>query len=161
VGTTTSVRPITSDDKPAVMHILRNTPEFLPHEVIVAEELIDCYLENPPFSGYYIHVVEIDGDIAGYVCYGPTPLTEGTWDIYWIAVSRDKQGLGIGRILMKHIEDDIKRMGGRLITVETSGKSEYNKTRGFYETLHYQNVARVPDFYAPGDDLVVFIKKLY
>lgn len=160
MGKTTSIRPLTADDKPAVMHILRNTPEFLPHEVTVAEELIDYYLEGSTQSSYYIQVAETDGEITGYVCYGPTPLTEGTWDLYWIAVSNERQGLGIGRILMQYTEDDIKRLGGRMVMVETSGKSGYNKTRRFYEALQYKNVARVPDFYAPDDDLVVFTKKL-
>ncbi|MDD5288533.1 MAG: GNAT family N-acetyltransferase, partial [Dehalococcoidales bacterium] len=128
---TTNIRPMIADDKPAVMRILRATPEFLPPEVIIAEELIDAFLEDPAASGYYIRVAELDSVIAGYVCYGNTHLTEAPWDIYWIAVDHNKQGHGIGRILMKHAEDDIKRMHGRLIMVETSGKPEYNKTRRF------------------------------
>jgi GNAT superfamily N-acetyltransferase len=157
---TTSIRPITAGDKPAVMGILHNTPEFLPHEITVAEELIDCYLDDPPSSGYHIYVAEVSGSIGGYICYGLTPLTDGTWDIFWIVVAHEKQGHGIGHILMKHAEDDIKRMGGRLVIVETSGKPEYNKTRWFYDTLNYQNICQIPDFYAPGDDLVIFIKRL-
>jgi len=142
------------------MRILRNTPEFLPTEVLIAEELIDAFLEEQKTSGYYIYVAELDGEIAGYVCYGDTPLTEATWDLYWIAVARDKQGYGIGRILMKHTEDDIKKKHGRLIMVETSGKPDYNKTRRFYETLNYQKVCQIPDYYATGDDLVLFTKRI-
>jgi len=142
------------------MRILQDTPEFLPPEVVIAEELIDAFLEDQATSGYYIHFAEVDGDIAGYICYGNTPLTEATWDIYWVAVDRNKQGLGIGRILMKHAEDDIKKMRGKLIMVETSGKPEYNKTRRFYDTLDYQRVCQIPDYYAPGDDLVLFSKRL-
>jgi len=73
------------------MHILKNTPEFLPPEVIVAGELIDAFLEEEKSSGYHIYVADMDGEIAGYVCYGDTPLTEATWDLYWIAVANDKQ----------------------------------------------------------------------
>ncbi|MGP8079011.1 MAG: GNAT family N-acetyltransferase [Dehalococcoidales bacterium] len=157
---TASVRPITVKDKAHVMHILKNTPEFLPPEVIVAEELIDAFLEEEQRSGYHIYVADLDGEIAGYVCYGDTPLTEATWDLYWIAVANNKQGFGIGRILMQHAEDDIKRMHGRLIMVETSGKPDYNKTRRFYERLNYQKVCQIPDYYAPGDDLVLYSKKI-
>ena len=157
---TTSIRPLTVKEKSAVMRILQTTPEFLPPEVIIAEELIDAFLEDTETSGYYIHIAELDGEIAGYICYGNTPLTEATWDIYWVAVAHDKQGFGIGRILMKHAEDDIKKMHGKLIMVETSGKPEYNKTRRFYDTLHYQRVCQIPDYYAPGDDLVLFSKRL-
>ena len=157
---TTSVRPLTHHDKPKVMRILQTTPEFLSHEVIIAEELIDAFLEDQISSGYYIHVAEHNGEVAGYVCYGNTPLTEATWDLYWIAVANDKQGFGIGRILMKHAEEDIKKMRGRLVMVETSGKPEYNKTRQFYEKLNYQKVCQIPVYYAPGDDLVLFTKRL-
>ena len=157
---TTSIHPLTVKEKSAVMRILQDTPEFLPPEVIIAEELIDAFLEDTETSGYYIYIAEIDGEIAGYICYGNTPLTEATWDIYWVAVAHDKQGSGVGRILMKHAEDDIKKMHGKLIMVETSGKPEYNKTRRFYDTLNYQRVCQIPDYYAPGDDLVLFSKRL-
>ena len=157
---TTSIRPLTVKEKSAVMRILQTTPEFLAPEVIIAEELIDAFLEDTETSGYYIYIAEHDGEIAGYVCYGNTPLTEATWDLYWIAVANNKQGFGIGRSLLKHAEDDIRRMGGRLVMVETSGKPEYNKTRRFYDTLNYQRVCQIPDYYAPGDDLVLFSKRL-
>jgi ribosomal protein S18 acetylase RimI-like enzyme len=157
---TTSIRPLTVKEKASVMRILQATPEFLPPEVIIAEELIDAFLEDTETSGYYIYIAEHDGEIAGYVCYGNTPLTEATWDLYWIAVANNKQGFGIGRSLMKHAEDDIKKMHGKLIMVETSGKPEYNKTRRFYDTLNYQRVCQIPDYYAPGDDLVLFSKRL-
>ena len=156
----TSIRPLTVKDKSSVMRVLQTTPEFLPPEVVIAEELIDAFLEDEKTSGYYIYIAEHDGEIAGYVCYGNTPLTEATWDLYWIAVANNKQGFGIGRSLMKHAEDDIKRMHGRLVMVETSGKPEYNKTRQFYEKLNYQKMCQIPDYYAPGDDLVLFSKRL-
>ena len=157
---TTSIRPLTVKEKSAVMRILQTTPEFLAPEVIIAEELIDAFLEDTETSGYYIYIAEHDGEIAGYVCYGNTPLTEATWDLYWIAVANNKQGFGIGRSLLKHAEDDIRRMGGRLVMVETSGKPEYNKTRRFYESLNYQKICQIPDYYALGDDLVLFSKRL-
>jgi ribosomal protein S18 acetylase RimI-like enzyme len=147
-------------DKPAVMAILRSTPEFLPHEVPIAEELIDAYLTTPKESGYRILVAELDGELSGYACYGETPLTKGTWDVYWIAVHRGKQGGGIGKALMAATERDIKTTGGRLVVIETSGKPEYNRTRRFYVMLGYAEVARIADYYDVGDDLVVLVKRL-
>lgn len=126
----------------------------------IAEELIDAFLTTPTESGYHILVSESDGEITGYVCYGETPLTKGTWDVYWIAVHGGRQGSGIGRALMTTAEREIKASGGRLVMIETSGKPGYNKTRRFYATLGYAEVAHIPDYYDVGDDLVMLVKRL-
>ena len=147
-------------DKPALMRILRNTPEFKPFEVAVAEEVIDAYLTDPQGTGYFTLVAEDDGEIAGYVCYGETPCTVGTWDIYWIAVDRQKRGRGIGRVLAETAEAAIKRAGGRLAVIETSSTPLYENTRGFYLGRGFETVACIPDFYSPGDDKLILLKKL-
>jgi len=128
--------------------------------VAVAEELIDCYLENPFGSGYHILVAEVDSTVAGYICYGPAPLTEGTWDIYWVAVAREKQDQRIGSALMKAAEKDIARDKGRLSIIETSSTPGYQKTRHFHLSHGYEVVACIPDFYAPGDDKLIMQKRL-
>ena len=153
------IRALTAKDKPAVMRILEATPEFTPAEVVIAEEVIDCYLSDPLRSGYYIIVAEIDREVAGYVAYGPTPLTVGTWDIYWASITRERQGQGIGSALISYAEDAIRKENGRLIMIETSSKPEYEKTRRFHHKMGYQVACVIKDFYAPGDDEVIFIKR--
>jgi GNAT superfamily N-acetyltransferase len=148
------------EDKPCIVRILRDTPEFKPSEVTVAEELIDCYLQDLSSSGYYILVAEVDSIVTGYICYGPTPLTEGTWDIYWMAVARQKQGQGIGSALMKAAEQEIVRAKGRLSMIETSSTPAYEKTRRFHLSQGYEIAARIPDFYAPRDDKLILQKRL-
>ena len=157
---TVSIRPMHSDDKSAVMKILQSTPEFLSHEVIIAEELIDDFLKDRQKSGYHILVSETDRQINGYICYGETPLTKGTWDIYWMAVARRQQGRGVGGVLIKEAENEIRSLQGRLAIIETSSKQGYNKTRKFYVTQGYTEVARIPDFYTVGDDKVIMTKRL-
>jgi len=142
------------------MKILRNTPEFKPSEVVVAEEVIDSYLHDPSRSGYHTLVAEVDSTVAGYICYGPTPLTEGTWDIYWMAVAPEKQGQSIGSTLMTFAEDQIKKAQGRLAIIETSSKPEYEKTQRFHLGHGYEVVCRIPDFYAPSDDKLILQKRL-
>jgi GNAT superfamily N-acetyltransferase len=142
------------------MTILGGTPEFLPAEVVVAEELIDAYLEDPEGSGYYTVVAEAEGIVAGYACYGPTPLTDGTWDLYWIAVEHNRQGQGIGRELMKFVEESIRGKNGRMLLIETSSKPDYEKTRNFYINIGYEIICTIPDFYAIGDDRVELWKRL-
>jgi ribosomal protein S18 acetylase RimI-like enzyme len=155
-----SVRRATSKDKPAIMSILNNAPEFRPAEIGIAEELIDSHLADPVGSGYDILVAEVDSEVAGYICWGPTPLTEGTWDIYWIAVATGKQREGIGTALLKSAEDRIRQNNGRLIFIETSSKPEYEDARRFYISNNYKLICQIADFYAPGDDKLIFRKKL-
>ncbi|MDP3879218.1 MAG: GNAT family N-acetyltransferase, partial [Dehalococcoidales bacterium] len=129
-------------------------------EVVVAEEVINACLHDPASSGYYTLVAEVDSAIAGYICYGPTPLTDGTWDLYWQVVTREKQGQGIGTALIAAAEDEIRKAGGRLALIETSSMPEYEKTRHFHLSRGYGVIACIPDFYAPGDDKVILQKRL-
>jgi ribosomal protein S18 acetylase RimI-like enzyme len=128
--------------------------------VAVAEEVIDSYLKNSLGSGYHILVAEVDSTVTGYICYGPTPLTEGTWDIYWEAVARERQDRGIGSALTESAEKEIVRAKGRLAIIETSSTPAYEKTRHFHLSHGYEIVARIPDFYAPGDDKLILQKQL-
>ena len=150
---------MTANDKPALMQILKNTPEFKPFEVTVAEELIDYYLSDGAKSGYTVLVADDEG-VAGYVCFGETPCTVGTWDIYWIAVSGEKRGKGIGKMLDTFTENAIRKAHGRLAFIETSSTPLYENTRRFYEGRGYKQVARIPDFYMPGDDKLILQKNL-
>jgi ribosomal protein S18 acetylase RimI-like enzyme len=149
-----------AQDKRALMQILKNTPEFKPFEVSVAEELIDYYLSDGVKSGYNIQIAEDDGAVAGYVCFGETPCTVGTWDIYWIAVDRSKRGKGLGKALSQTAETAIKKAAGRLAFIETSSTPLYENTRQFYNARGFKQVARIPDFYEPGDDKLILQKKL-
>jgi ribosomal protein S18 acetylase RimI-like enzyme len=151
---------MSAGDKPALMQILKNTPEFKPFEVVVAEELIDYFLADGVKSGYNILIAEDDGQVAGYICYGETPCTVGTWDIYWIAVSQVKRGRGIGKMLSATAEDIMKQSKGRLAFIETSSTPLYENTRRFYIARGYGQVARIPDFYLPGDDKLILQKRL-
>lgn len=141
------------------MRILKNTPEFKPSEVTVAKEVIDDCLKEDDSSGYFILVAEDNKAVIGYVCYGPTPLTSGTWDIYWAAVANERREQGIGSTLLKTAEREIKKAGGRLAFIETSSMPAYEKTRQFHSKHGYKEIARVPDFYELGDDKLILQKK--
>jgi ribosomal protein S18 acetylase RimI-like enzyme len=153
------IRPMVHNDKVEIMKILRTTPEFTPAEVAVAEEVIDSYLQISVNSDYHILVAEVGSSLAGYICYGPTPLTEGTWDIYWIAVDPEHQRQGVGHNLLAFAENIIMKAKGRLILIETSSKEEYEKARDFYQKQGYKLIGHIPDFYASGDDKLILQKK--
>ena len=153
------IRPLAPRDKAAVMAILKKSNQFELFELEVAEEVINDYLRDPINSGYHIAVAEMESTIEGYICYGPTPLTRGTWDIYWIAVSPVNRKQGIGKQLMNYAEYNIQKNGGRLIIVETSSKTSYDDTNSFYRNLGYEEICRIADFYTPKDDKIMYQKK--
>lgn len=154
------IRPLTSPDKPAIMDIVSTTPEFDEMDRVVAEELVDAYLADGTESGYHILVAEADARVSGYVCYGPTPLTENTWDVYWIAVAREKHGKGIGTALLTAAESNIKKAKGRMILIETESHTSYEKTQQFYFKRGYTVVCNIPDFYKVGQGKLVYQKLL-
>lgn len=147
------------DDREEVMRIVQESAEFNRLDCEIAAEVIDDYLDNPVEAGYFVTVAETDEAVVGYVAYGLTPLTIGTWDIYWIAVDPEMKGQGIGTMLLEDAEKEITGAKGYLILIETSGKVEYDNTRGFYERRGYSIASTIRDFYAPGDDLVTFEKR--
>lgn len=144
----------------ALRLILRLTPEFTPEELPVAEEVLDGCLGNQIGSGYSGLVAEVNGRPAGFACYGPTPLTSGHWEIYWLAVVPDYRRSGIGSELMSTVENAVRQAGGRQVTLETSSQPSYAGTRRFYRRLGYHETAQIPDYYRLGDDLIIYLKKL-
>ena len=146
-------------DRGPVLGLIRATGFFTDAEVEVAEELLDVYLGKPDQKDYHVAVIENDErDIAGYMTWGPTPLAEDAYDIYWMAVAPSEQGKGRGKAFIRWIEDEIRRRDGRVILIETSSQPKYHGTRQFYIDLDYREVARVPDFYRAGDDRVIYAK---
>ena len=156
----TQFRKMISKDRASVYEILQQTDMFTPPEIIVAMELIDIYLFNKDQRDYSIYVaVGEQNEIAGYICYGPTPATEGTYDIYWIAVAPNLQKKGIGKELLHFVEQDIIRLKGRMIVIETSSQQKYYPTQQFYLKNNYELDARIKDFYRVGDDRLIFVKR--
>lgn len=100
------------------------------------------------------------GGLVGYCCYGPTPMTENTFDLYWIASAPEVRGQGIGAGLVSAMEADLRRRKARIIRVETSATEAYGPTRGFYASMKYGEEARIKDFYKQGDDLIILTKRL-
>ncbi len=115
---------------------------------------------EPGNRDYLALVVEAGPGVAGAIAFGDTPMTVGTFDLYWIATDPARQRQGVGAVLVRAMEAELRRRGARLVRVETSGTSGYEGTRAFYHRLDYRETARIPDFYRPGDDLVGFTKRL-
>lgn len=156
----TTIQPAGARDRAPIASILRRAGNFTESEIAVALELVDAWLARGEASEYYVHVLRDEGTLRGYVCFGPTPLTEGTYDLYWIAVDAESQGRGFGQTLLRFVEDQVRERRGRLLLIETSSQESYGGTQRFYERAGYALMARVEDFYKPGDDKVIFGRRM-
>ena len=153
-----SLSPIDPGSRERLERLTRGTGLFREEEVATAVELLDAHLggdEDYRFIGAFA-----GDELVGYACWGPTPGTEGTWDLYWIVVARERQGEGIGSDLLRYVERTLTADHCRLVVVETSSRADYTPTRGFYEARGYTRTAVIPGYYAPGDDLVIYLKDL-
>lgn len=112
---------------------------------------------HPDYS--FLGAFTPDDELVGYACYGPTPGTDRAYDLYWIAVHPAAHGTGIGTLLLTEVERRLQRRHARMLVVETSSRSDYARTRGFYSRRGYAECARVREFYAPGDDRIIFTKR--
>ena len=151
--------------------LLVATAAFSGEEVGVALELFDEAVNRRPersdgpapvvgdyeFIGAY---GDAPDELLGYACFGPTPATEGTYDLYWLAVHPSAQRRGAGRALVQWLERELGRRGARLLVVETSSRADYAHTREFYARGGYAEAARVRDFYAPADDRIILTTRL-
>jgi ribosomal protein S18 acetylase RimI-like enzyme len=154
-----TVTPTREHERPAIAGVLRRCGVFREAEVAVALEVLDVYLTKPGQQDYQVYTASRGGAVAGYVCFGRNVMTDGTFELYWIAVDPDHARHGVGRSLMTLAEYEIARQGGRLIAVETSSREDYHDTRKFYHGLGYRQAAVVADYYAPGDAKVILTKR--
>lgn len=176
---TLRVAPLAPEHRARVAEIVTATGMFSDEEAAVAVELFDeAYGEGRgkreevtpssvgtsslfPLPSSYHFLGAFDGSsLVGFACHGPTPATDRTHDLYWIAVDPRAQGAGAGTRLLAAVERRLADDAARLLIVETSGREQYAPTRAFYRARGYTQAARVRGFYAPGDDRILFTKRL-
>ena len=154
------LRHLNASDRGRIEEITRAVGLFREDEIPVALEVFDDAVRISSFDAPYVALgADVDGRLAGWICWGPTPCTLGTYDLYWMAVDPSVQGSGLGTALISEMER-ILAGTARLIVVETAGRADYSATRAFYEARGYRATATIPEFYGPGDDQVVFVKSV-
>lgn len=157
------IRPATVRDRERILDILTATARFSPQEIGWAMELVDLAFDGR--KEYDVHILEEPDSgpkrtIQGYVCFGPTPKSVGVFDLYWIAVDPRHQGQGYGQLLLRFVENEVRRQSGRMLLIETSSKQSNAPTLRFYQRAGYDEISRIKDFYRIEDDKVVFCKHL-
>jgi len=143
-----------------VTDILKSTGFFKSYEIEVAISLLQDRMKEGEGCGYQFYFLELEGRTVAYACFGAIPCTVKNYAVYWLAADNNFRGKGLGTLLLMKIEEEIKKHSGRGIYIETSNKEQYAPTLIFYKKNGYKQVALFKDFYAIGDNKVVFFKKL-
>lgn len=147
-------------DVAAVRELVATTGFFSEAEIDIAGEVIAEAVAHGDASGHLVVMAEADGVLTGFAAYGPIPATQSSWDLYWIAVTQKLRGAGIGKELLRAVEDQVKARGGTRLYIDTAGRAQYQPTHAFYERAGYTRAAFLPDYYAPGDGRVTFMRVL-
>jgi len=154
------IRPTIPEDTPKLLPLAQGTGVFKEHEIEALQEVLDDYHGAVKDLGHHAVTFEKDGQVIGFAYYAPAAMTDRTWDLYWIAVSKQTQARGVGSQLLHHVEEHIRRLRGRVLFIDTSSLPHYQLTRKFYLKHGYEQAAVLKDFYTDGDDKVVFRKRL-
>lgn len=158
--THTTIRDTIPNDIDALCELARETGVFKPMEIDTLREVLDDYFASNQEYGHRAFTLTAGEQILGFAYHAPAAMTDRSWYLYWIAVATQEQARGLGSELLKAVEDDIRRLGGRVLFIETSSLPHYEKTRRFYLRNNYTQEGVIRDYYADGDDMVVFRKYL-
>ncbi|WP_323775715.1 GNAT family N-acetyltransferase [Leisingera sp.] len=153
-------KTLRAGDADRIKRLVAETGKFSGEEIVIAGELAQERMASGAASGYHFLLAEQGAELSGYACYGPVPGSEHSWDLYWIAVDPAHQGNGLGRLLMKRAEAEIRQANGRKVYIDTSSGPPYAAARRFYEQIGYSLCAEFPDFYRDGDGKAVYEKNL-
>jgi GNAT superfamily N-acetyltransferase len=151
-----TVYPSVPRERADIERITHGAGNFRADELTTPLELFDGYLRDPVVSGYNFLSAKCNDCVVGFACYGPTALTEGTFDLYWIVAEASAHGQGVGRALFEYVVGEIRKRNGRLMMIWTSGTPEYERARSFYLRMGCRLETQIKDFYRVGDDLCIF-----
>ncbi|MFM7096071.1 MAG: GNAT family N-acetyltransferase [Gemmataceae bacterium] len=143
-----------------MVEIAAGTGFFKEHEVQALREVLDDFHKENHEYEHKGYLLQDDRQKLGFVYYAPAPMTEGTWQLWWIVVQKELQGKGLGGHMLKEVENHVLELGGRVLFIETSSQEKYESTRKFYLKYGYNLEARLRGFYAAGDDMMVYRKSL-
>jgi ribosomal protein S18 acetylase RimI-like enzyme len=154
------IRPTKPEDTPTLLTLTQTTGVFKDIEIEALEEVLNDYHAENHKHGHKSVTYEDKGQIIGFAYFAPAAMTDRTWYLYWIAVSKQTQARGVGGKLLKYTEDTIRQERGRVLFIETSSLPHYQLTRQFYVKHGYDKEAVLRDYYADGDDMIVFRKRI-
>lgn len=155
-----AVTPSLAEDLPAILDASRSVGVFTAEEVATVQELFEGYQRDPAVSGYNFLSCKDGEQLLGFACWGPTALSKGAADLYWICTAQSAQGRGVAAALLRAVEDAVRAVGRWLIVIWTSNRPDYEPARRFYQRAGCELQTQITDFYDRGEDLCVFVRRL-
>ena len=154
------IRAVRPKDRGAAIEVARASGLFGPEELADVEATLEGFLTGSVEGDRWLASDAAEGVVAAIAYYAPERMTDGTWNLYLLAVHPDHQGQHLGSALVRHVEQDLREIGARVLLIETSGVADFARQRAFYAGLGYAEEARIREFYGAGDDKVVYWKQL-
>ena len=150
-----NIRPVTTNDIKALKTVVQTNDLFPPD---MLDDMMSDYFGQENSSDLWFTYEEKQPIAIAYCA--PERMTEGTWNLYLIAVHSNFQGQGIGTSIVHYIEQLLAKRGVRILLVETSSLPSFAPTRKFYLKCGYEEEARIRDFYQAGENKIIFRKSL-
>jgi ribosomal protein S18 acetylase RimI-like enzyme len=150
------IRAVTKSDIDGLKKVV-DSSELFPSEYL--DEMMVEYFNNPETQDIWFTYIDNDQQVAIGYCV-PEKLTDGTYNLLAIGVSKDSQRTGIASQMMNYIEQLLKQKNGRLLIVETSSDDAQIGARNFYKKIGYMEAAVIKEFWKEGEDKIIFWKKL-
>src|SRR5262249_3953929 len=119
------IRATVPGDTPTLLTLAEGTGVFKPLEIEALKEVLDDYHAENAAAGHRSVTAEQNGQIIGFAYYAPAAMTDRTWYLYWIAIGKNVQARGLGGLLLRHAEEDIRARKGRVLFIETSSLPHY------------------------------------
>lgn len=154
------IRATIPADMPELLRITAGTGLFTEQDVAILDEVLKEYFSEHAALGHHCATYEKDGKIVGFTYFAPAPMTDRTWDLWWIVVTKEIQARGIGGELLRFAESTARAQNGRLMMIPTSSLPSYDLTRRFYLKNGYEVAGILKDYYADGHDQYLFSKRL-
>lgn len=152
-------REIFKNDVPVIRAILASTGFFdaAPDEIDSAEALAhEALTKGNSTENYSFIFLEQDGETLGFSCFGRAPCALSSYEIYWLAVHNDHRGKGLGKLILNEVLGVVKNAGATKLILKTAGRDLYIPTQKFYQSYGFKEEARLKNFYAMGDDCLIY-----
>lgn len=154
------IRKTTPADHNALIELATASRLFEPSQTDELSQMLTDYHQAGSGTRDVWLTDDDDGNLVSVAYFAPERMTEGTWNLYLIAVHPSRQRQGRGKAMLDHVVDSLALRSERILLVETSGTEDFDYVRKFYRNNGFTEEARIREFYAADIDKIVYRMRL-